>query len=62
MVEIPELKKYIQLKIGLIEEQLKHLDGDFELTKDQFIMGMSFQAQLGMIVDILVDINRGVLK
>ncbi len=56
------LKKYIQLKMGLIEEQLKHLDGDTELSKEQFIIGMSFQAQLGILVDILVDINRGTLK
>ena len=62
MVEIAELKKYIQLKMGLIEEELKNLDGDFELSKEQFIIGMSFQAQLGILVDILVDINRGVLK
>jgi hypothetical protein len=56
------LKKYIQLKMGLIEEELKHLDGDKELSKEQFIIGMSFQAQLGILVDILVDLNRGAIK
>jgi len=48
--------------MGLIEEQLKVFDGNKELTKEQFIMGMSFQAQIGLLVDIIKDVNEGKLK